>query len=378
MTVEEIDGAYEHLLEKARNKKRIPEGYRGVMGWDDPAQESLLPVGVDKMTTRQVERSEADKQRFFREIQRLFNEQDGRTGLPKFRLKRFKVNTTEEKKDGLVKERSMVILSLRDQVMMRVVLDRLTAMLRLPKGWNDMFCIVRDIHADIRSRKGTPVIIRTDITQFHPSIDRIRLLDHLKKALEDQMDPRTEYILEYVVSGYPSAGDLKGLPLGMPTSVILADFYARVMNLGDLSPGIGLYRYADDILIIADHGTDPEGIIAGLDHRLEEFGLKRNETKTKVIEDGDFVFLGVHFKDGTVGIDESKIRKWKHSVWGEITRDLKANDVISRLDTSKALPTKREVAGNVFREYKRGSRSSYWKFIQRVLQLNRHDASQSS
>jgi len=374
VSLEEIEGAYEHLLKKARNKKRTSSAYQGLLDSDNAAIYPLLPVGVDKMTTRQVERSASDKQRFFREIQRLFNEMDRQTGLPKFKLKRFKVNTTEEKKaDGTMKQRSTVILSLRDQVMMRVVLDRLTAMLQIPKGWSDMFGIVRDIHADLRSRKGIPLVIRTDITMFHPSIDRAMLMAHLKNALIGKLDARMEYILEYVISRYPSAGEVQGLPLGMPTSVILAEFYARVMNLGDLSPGIGLYRYADDILIIADEGTDPSQLIARLDNRLDRFGLKRNESKTNVILNNEFVFLSVGFMKGVICIDDSRIRKWNHTVWSEVSKDLKAYELLARLDPTTTIPDKREVAAKAFREYKRGPKSSQWKFIQRVLQLNRTD-----
>ena len=375
VTIEEIADAYEHLLEKARKKGRIPLGYRGLRGWEDPAVTSMLPVGTDKMTTRQVERSETEKQKFFKEVQRLFNEDDSRTGLPKFRLKRFKINTTEEKKEGLVRQRSTVILSLRDQVMMRIVLDRLTALLQLPRGWNDMYGIVRDIRENLRSRSGTPVVIRTDITQFHPSIDRSILLEHLTLALAGRIDERMAYILRYIIEGYPSAGEVKGLPLGMPTSVLLSEFYARLMNLGELSPVVGLFRYADDMLIVADEGTNPGELIALLDKRLEAFGLKRNEDKTKVMTDNHFDFLGVRFRDGIVEIDEAKIRKWNHTVWSEVTRDLNTCEILARLDPERPVPTKREVANMVFREYKRGARSSYWKFIQRVLLLNEgHDS----
>ena len=56
-----------------------------------------------------------------------------------------------------------------------------------------------------------------------------------------------------------------------------------------------------------------------------------------------------------------------------IRDSLKAYELLARLDPARAMPEKREVAAKAFREYKRGPKSSQWKFIQRVLQLNRTD-----
>jgi hypothetical protein len=370
VTVEEIAAAYELLVGKRKGKKRIPVAYRGLLGWDDPARIPLLPVGIDKMTTVHVERTPETKLRFFREMERIFNETDRTTGQPKFKLKRFKVNVTREKKGDREKERRTVLLSLRDQVMMRVFLERLKRLVVLPERWNDMFRIVKDIRDDLLCRKGRPVVIRTDISEFHPSIDRRILLGRLTESIGDRLDAHTAHMLEYVIDGYPSKDEVTGLPLGMPTSVLLAEFYAGLLMLDGLMEGVGVHRYADDILIVADEGADPEEILKRLDARLAEFSLKRNTEKTKVLESPAFQFIGVNFDGPVLGFEAERRRKWAHGVWGEVSRDLAAHEVAARLSPDRPVPDRKEVIQATFREYTRGPRSSRWRWMQKVLQLN--------
>jgi hypothetical protein len=44
---EEIEGTYEYLIKKARNKKRTPSAYQGLLDIDNAARNPMLPVGVD-------------------------------------------------------------------------------------------------------------------------------------------------------------------------------------------------------------------------------------------------------------------------------------------------------------------------------------------
>lgn len=374
VTIEEVRDAYEHLVKKGRTKIRVPAGFRGLAGMDDPAIASLLPVGRDGMTTIQVEKSPETKARFLAEVVRLFNEDDRTTGLPKFRLKRFSIQERKEKRGEQEKIRRTVLLCLRDQVAMRVLLNRLTRAQIVTGNWNDMYGQVAAIHTDLLGRKGMPVIIKTDISEFHPSVDRSRLIELLKTQTGDRFDARTLGFLAYAIAGHPSAEEIPGLPLGLSLSVILAEFYAQQMDLPGLIPGVSVYRYADDILLIAEPGTDPAMLLQRLDARFEAFRLRRNIGKTKVILNGVFDYLGVDFNGTKVSIDEARVRRWSTAVWSEVGKDIESHRIVAALRDGAQSPDRQTLIRNAFKEYKRGGRSSYWTFVQRVRALNPPEA----
>ena len=378
VTIEEVRNAYEHLVKKGRAKIRVPAGFRGMAGMDDPSIVSLLPVGRDGMTTVQVEKSPDAKAKFFAEVVRLFNEDDRITGMPKFRMKRFSIQERKEKRGDQEKIRRTVLLCLRDQVAMRVLLNRITRAGIVSGNWNDMYGQVAAIHADLLGRRGMPVIIKTDISEFHPSVDRSKLIQLLRTRTEDRFDERTLGFLDYAISGHPSAQEVPGLPLGLSLSVILAEFYAQQMDLPGLIPGVSVYRYADDILLVAEPGTDPEMILQALDARLTEFGLRRNLAKTKVILDGVFDYLGVDFKGVNVSIDDTRVRRWSTAVWAEVGKDIESHRIVAVLRDNAVSPDRRTLIHDAFKEYKRGGRSSYWKFVQRVRALNGPEANVSA
>jgi len=378
VTIEEVRNAYEHLVNKGRAKIRVPAGFRGMAGMDDPSIVSLLPVGRDGMTTVQVEKSPDAKAKFLAEVVRLFNEDDRVTGQPKFRMKRFSIQERKEKRGDQEKIRRTVLLCLRDQVAMRVLLNRITGAGIVSGNWNDMYGQVAAIYADLLGRRGMPVIIKTDITEFHPSVDRSKLIQLLRTRTEDRFDERTLGFLDYAIAGHPSAEEVSGLPLGLSLSVILAEFYAQQMDLPGLIPGVSVYRYADDILLVAEPGTDPAMILQALDARLTEFGLRRNLVKTKVILNGVFDYLGVDFKGVNVSIDDTRVRRWSTAVWAEVGKDIESHRIVAALRENAALPDRRTLIHNAFKEYKRGGRSSYWKFVQRVRALNSPEANVSA
>ena len=370
VTIEEVTAAYETLLSKGKARIRIPSGYRGIAGLDDPARTSLLPVGRDGMTTIQVEKDERSRARFLGEVMRMFNEDDRMTGKPKFRLKPFSVKVRVEKRGDKEKERRTVLLCLRDQVAMRVLLGRLRDALPLKQGWNDMFGIVSAKVADLRLRKGTPLLVKTDISEFHPSVDRDLLMDMLSNRTNGRLDERTLQILSHCIREHRSAGEVTGLPMGLSISVLLAEFYADQMGLETLVPGVSVYRYADDILMVADEGAAPQPILDALDKRLSEFRLLRNQAKTRIVTGETYTFLGVDFTGAVVSIDDARLRKWSTAVWAEVAKDVESHRILKSIGGATEVPEKAVIIRDAFREHKRGSRSSYWKFVQRIRTLN--------
>ncbi len=371
VTITEVAQAYDTLIGKARAKRRVLAGFRGFSRQDDPAVYSLLPVGCDGLTTVHLERDQEKKKRLFLEIVRMFNENVHQTEIPKFRLKRFSVREKTEKGENGDKVRTTVLLCLRDQIAMRVLLNRITRAGIVTGKRSDMYGQIESIVKDLRSRRGRPVIVKTDIKSFHPSVDRQKLIELLHTEAVDQLDERTLTILEHVIAGHSSADKVTGLPLGLSVSVILAEFYAQQMRLPSLVPGVSVYRYADDIVMIADEGTNPSKILSALDRRLSAFGLIRNEPKTNVPADGAFDYLGVQFQGTRLSIKEGGLTRWENSVWAEVERDYESYLIASSLKPDGGpMPDRKKLIRDAFKEYKRGPRSSYWKFTRRVLALN--------
>jgi hypothetical protein len=150
----------------------------------------------------------------------------------------------------------------------------------------------------------------------------------------------------------------------------LAEFYAQQMGLPSLVPGVSVYRYADDIVLIADEGTDPKKVMSALDARFAEFGLVRNLQKTEVAVDGKFDYLGVQFCGTMVSVKETGLKRWDTAVWAEVGKDIESHRIVAALNPDKQMPDRKELIRHAFNEYKRGGRSSYWKFSRRVLGLN--------
>ena len=81
-----------------------------------PQQQSLLSVGSDGFTTRQLEKN---PDVFFNEIERLLNQCEPGTDIPRLNFKKYLI---VEKFNDANTVRKVVKLCLRDQVIMRVIL----------------------------------------------------------------------------------------------------------------------------------------------------------------------------------------------------------------------------------------------------------------
>lgn len=169
------------------------------------------------------------------------------------------------------------------------------------------------------------IIIRTDIKNFFPSVNKHLLYQKLNNSnilSNDSMNRLKEFIF---------TNKIKGIPLGLQFSNHLAEFY-----LEDFDRDIKIhfqpiiyFRYVDDILIInydnskdkKERHTLEEGINNNLHslflkHRLQVNDLKTkisylNQTNLKV--DLDFDYLGYNFKTKNgklcIGMSEDKYLK---------------------------------------------------------------------
>lgn len=127
-------------------------------------------------------------------------------------------------------------------------------------------------------------IIRTDIKNFFPSINKHKLYQKINNQnilKKDSMDILKEFIFN---------NKIEGVPLGLGFSNHLAEFYLAEFD-SDLKKAFIpelFFRYVDDIIIISYSERlnciyeDEEAIRNKLDDIMRKYNLERNDNKTEI------------------------------------------------------------------------------------------------
>lgn len=151
------------------------------------------------------------------------------------------------------------------------------------------------------------VIIRTDIENFYPSIDKHQL--YRKISQSNVLNSDTLKVLKPLFF----SNSIKGVPLGLPFSSSLSEIYLEDFDTDILiffNP-IFYFRYVDDIIIIlnSDYQTEiqkrkiKENNIKKLQDIFNSYSLMPNKEKTtftyhkKKMTGLEFEYLGYHFKN---------------------------------------------------------------------------------
>jgi RNA-directed DNA polymerase len=257
-------------------------------------------------------------------------------------------------------------------------------------------------------------VVEADIKSFFENIDHNWLIKMLEERINDKA-------FIGIISKWLKAGIMEpdkmvihpatGTPQGGVVSPVLANIYLHYVidlwfekKVKQKSKGrVYLCRYADDFVCLFQLKEDAEKYYQELPKRLEKFGLKITEEKTRIIsfskhrmeENSRFDFLGFEFRWGIGKMGKPQIKrrtsreKFRKSLvnfkeWCKENRKLKVSDLISKLNkklrgyyeyygiigNSKSL---RKFYRNVERILKkwlnrRSQRKSYtWKGYKRML-----------
>lgn len=175
-------------------------------------------------------------------------------------------------------------------------------------------------HGDYKDYKIPPinlVVIRSDIKNFYPSINKHELYKKLKKA--NIISQASSTVLQPIFF----SGSVSGIPLGLPFSSILSEIYLERFDehINSFFNPTFYFRYVDDIIIInydSLNGTDYDGINKKLSTIFEKNYLDINKEKTTIINFNDssdlnFSYLGYHFKTVnkklSISISKTKFKK---------------------------------------------------------------------
>ncbi len=147
-------------------------------------------------------------------------------------------------------------------------------------------------------------VIDVDLSNFFGSIDHELVMNVIGKKITD---PRMiRYLHRLFKSGVLSDGELtysdEGVVQGSICSPIIANIFAHEV-IDEWMEGtvkshckgeVKMTRYADDVVICCQYQQDADRVKRALAQRLEKYGLKMNEEKTKLVK-----FSKQHHKRGT-------------------------------------------------------------------------------
>jgi hypothetical protein len=370
-TMEEIEKALKGLVSGKVKNKRRSTALKDYDLFYNPKKFSLLPIGLDGQSTIHVYESEETKEKFLWDIYRLVNDfENGSDHVPKFTFKKFKCLSFETKPEKI---RKISIPCLRDQVVVRCILNKLNEIGIVDddnKPNQNIPAITAKIRGFIKSQPNRQ-IIRTDIKDFYPSVDTVKLLSLLELSHGSQIGPRLMALIRKSLIDNKSAHEYTGLPLGMGTSVLLANYYIAQLNLSNFYEGVTVIRYEDDLILFLDEGVDAEDVKLKLDLSLTQFGLKRNEAKTAVLSCMDtFLFLGVCYDKGSVSLPEERRQKWIQDVKNDIHEEFKNYRTLELLNTNATIPSRRAIVDLIWKKHKLGKRSYFYQHQLKIKALN--------
>ena len=369
-TMEEIEAAFAAMVAgKIRNRTKSI-ALESIGTYLNAQNTSVMPVGTDGITTMHVLKTPEKKAQFFKEIFRLVNECIEGPTIPKITFKKYKI---KNKVIDETKTRTVIIPCLRDQVVIRCILNKLNT-IGIVDEENKPNPDVVELTTKIRNfilSGGPKKIIRTDIANYYPSINTEKLLQLLEASHGHLIDPRIMNLIRKVLIDNKSKDGYSGLPLGIGFCVLLANYYIAQMKLAEHFQGIDLVRYEDDIMFIVDEKVDEKEILARLDAIYDEFGIKRSEKKTEVFDAmSAFKYIGVNYEEGKVFIGDEKFTKWKVSVAKDIKKQFRDFSILKTYDSNVSVPSNKELVNKIWKAHKKGERSKVYQHSIRIQKIN--------
>jgi RNA-directed DNA polymerase len=149
-------------------------------------------------------------------------------------------------------------------------------------------------------RRGYEWIVEGDICEFFDSVDHDLLLDAVHEEISDGSVLKLLRLFltsgVQLESGEWEASEL-GTPQGGPISPLLANIYLHSLDVALVEAKLGLIRYADDFVILAQSREEAEQGEELARQMLDRLKLRLHPEKTRIVTlDDGFAFLGFHYR----------------------------------------------------------------------------------
>ena len=152
---------------------------------------------------------------------------------------------------------------------------------------------IEALHAHLSSH-AVETVIDVDLSNYFGSISHDEVIKVIRKKISD---PRLiRYLIRMFKSGILIDGELsvsdEGVTQGSVCSPVIANIFAHEvidewmeeMVKPNCAGEVKMIKYADDLVICCQHNRDAERVKLALSKRLEKYGLKMNEGKTKFVK----------------------------------------------------------------------------------------------
>lgn len=186
---------------------------------------------------------------------------------------------------------------------------------------------IREIKTYIEDSNVNSSFLKLDIEKFYDNIDHDILIGMLQKK---NLDSRIITLIHKAILTptvplnsnkeiYSSFIPKKGVPQGLSISNILAQIYLSDVDNIFIKRKYFYKRYVDDIIII-NHDTISTYREANVKKKLEELGLKLNETKTeKDLLSSGFNFLSYKISNNRISVSDKNIELLIQRIAGKFT-----------------------------------------------------------
>lgn len=200
-----------------------------------------------------------------------------------------------------VKTRPLGISTLEDKIVQKRMQEILESIYEpIFVDWSYGFRPGRSAHDAIKSisdhlfRNEVEIVLDVDLANFFGTINHDKLKEILHLKIKDTKFMR--YISRMFKAGVLSNGELvvsdEGVPQGSCCSPILANVYAHYVldewleeTVKPLMAGnMSCFRFADDLVVCFRYARDAQRVRKVLAKRLEKYGLRLNEEKTKMVK----------------------------------------------------------------------------------------------
>ncbi len=206
------------------------------------------------------------------------------------------------KRDG--GRRELQIPSARDRVLERAILDGVRldidrALSPSSFGYRPGLSVLDAVRRVVELREdGWCWVVRTDVDDCFPTVDRNRLMLRLEQLLADiaLLDLIGQLVRRPVGHGRLQRTGDRGIPQGGSLSPLLANLLLDSVDRLLMRNGHQVVRYADDLVVLARSQAQATDAIEDARRAAERNGFELSEDKTMVtsFEEG-FYFLGEEF-----------------------------------------------------------------------------------
>lgn len=127
-----------------------------------------------------------------------------------------------------------------------------------------MHSLLRKLREDLRNdAEGTAYCLKLDVRKFYPSIDHEKMKTVVRRKIKD---PDVLWLLDSIIDSAP------GVPIGNYISQYFANLYLSELDhlLKEVAGVRYYYRYADDMVLLADDKPTLHGWLVLINHWLNE------------------------------------------------------------------------------------------------------------